>query len=419
MPGVPLQLTSETSVRRAVGVFRASRSEIATAVGSCHHASDRAYPVGHRARRPQRLSISEGRRQRPSSCPDLRDPSPDVRITPGSLFVRSGTAILGTPVPTAGPTRRVETGERSSATSPTPALSAAEPEIGRTAGRPGSARENRLALREDRPFVAALGEVGARAVTDADLLGDDARAVSFAVRGGCLELFAGTSRDLDRYAHDHVVPRSRVLGECLRPGLPRALLHHVAEELLPDLVDPLALVLESVLSLPRLTACAAASSAIPRLQSRGSRRGSLSDHQSSLLLATPRPAPFARAAAPLRSPRGGLHPWLGAAVIAVCAGAALMGGLLYWRRRGAGGSPPTCSRWRRRCSSPRSRSAAAARRRPPRRRRAHYAYGAMALGAARSLVLRSRVGASPSALVLWHDRRRGRARDPRLHDRTS
>ena len=32
----------------------------------------------------------------------------------------------------------------------------------------------------------------------------------------------------------------------------------------------------------------------------------------------------------------GLHPWLGAAVIAVCAGAALTGGLIYWRRRGAG-----------------------------------------------------------------------------------
>jgi len=32
----------------------------------------------------------------------------------------------------------------------------------------------------------------------------------------------------------------------------------------------------------------------------------------------------------------GLHPWLGVAVIAVCAAAAFTGGLLYWRRRGAG-----------------------------------------------------------------------------------
>ena len=32
----------------------------------------------------------------------------------------------------------------------------------------------------------------------------------------------------------------------------------------------------------------------------------------------------------------GLHPWLGAAVIAVCACAAFLGGILYWRGRGAG-----------------------------------------------------------------------------------
>jgi hypothetical protein len=40
----------------------------------------------------------------------------------------------------------------------------------------------------------------------------------------------------------------------------------------------------------------------------------------------------------LRYPRrvAGLHPWLGAAAIAVCAVAAFTGGLLYWRRRGAG-----------------------------------------------------------------------------------
>ena len=38
----------------------------------------------------------------------------------------------------------------------------------------------------------------------------------------------------------------------------------------------------------------------------------------------------------LPSPRGGAHPWLGAAAIAVCAVAAFTGGLLYWRRRGAG-----------------------------------------------------------------------------------
>ena len=31
-----------------------------------------------------------------------------------------------------------------------------------------------------------------------------------------------------------------------------------------------------------------------------------------------------------------LHQWLGAMLIAVCAGAALCGGLVYWRRRGAG-----------------------------------------------------------------------------------
>jgi hypothetical protein len=31
-----------------------------------------------------------------------------------------------------------------------------------------------------------------------------------------------------------------------------------------------------------------------------------------------------------------LHQWLGATLIAVCAGAALWGGLVYWRRRGAG-----------------------------------------------------------------------------------
>jgi hypothetical protein len=31
-----------------------------------------------------------------------------------------------------------------------------------------------------------------------------------------------------------------------------------------------------------------------------------------------------------------LHLWLGAALIAVCALAALWGGLVYWRRRGAG-----------------------------------------------------------------------------------
>ncbi len=32
----------------------------------------------------------------------------------------------------------------------------------------------------------------------------------------------------------------------------------------------------------------------------------------------------------------GLHPWIGVAVIAVCAAAAFVGGILYWRRRGAG-----------------------------------------------------------------------------------
>ncbi|HWO79380.1 hypothetical protein [Gaiella sp.] len=32
----------------------------------------------------------------------------------------------------------------------------------------------------------------------------------------------------------------------------------------------------------------------------------------------------------------GIHPWLGLAVIAVCAGAAFTGGYLYWRGRGAG-----------------------------------------------------------------------------------
>jgi len=40
----------------------------------------------------------------------------------------------------------------------------------------------------------------------------------------------------------------------------------------------------------------------------------------------------------LRYPRrvAGIHPWLGLAVIAVCAGAAFTGGYLYWRGRGAG-----------------------------------------------------------------------------------
>jgi hypothetical protein len=39
-----------------------------------------------------------------------------------------------------------------------------------------------------------------------------------------------------------------------------------------------------------------------------------------------------------RYPRrvAGIHPWLGAAVIAVCACAAFTGGFLYWRGRGAG-----------------------------------------------------------------------------------
>jgi hypothetical protein len=32
----------------------------------------------------------------------------------------------------------------------------------------------------------------------------------------------------------------------------------------------------------------------------------------------------------------GIHPWLGVAVIAVCAGAAFTGGFLYWRGQGAG-----------------------------------------------------------------------------------
>lgn len=32
----------------------------------------------------------------------------------------------------------------------------------------------------------------------------------------------------------------------------------------------------------------------------------------------------------------GLHPWLGVAVIVVCASAAFAGGILYWRGRGAG-----------------------------------------------------------------------------------
>jgi hypothetical protein len=32
----------------------------------------------------------------------------------------------------------------------------------------------------------------------------------------------------------------------------------------------------------------------------------------------------------------GIHPWLGAAVIAVCACAAFVGGVRYWRGRGAG-----------------------------------------------------------------------------------
>ncbi len=40
----------------------------------------------------------------------------------------------------------------------------------------------------------------------------------------------------------------------------------------------------------------------------------------------------------LRYPRrvAGIHPWLGAAVIAVCACGAFVGGVRYWRGRGAG-----------------------------------------------------------------------------------
>ena len=128
----------------------------------------------------------------------------------------------------------------------------------------------------------------------------------------------------------------------------------------------------------------------------------------------------ARAAAPLRSPRGG------APSVARCGGDRGLrrrgphGGLLYWRGRGRRArSPRTCSRWRRPCSSHRSGVGLLL---LADDRRAgdelHYAYGAMALGVA--LAPWFYAPESGPRRLLWfagHDRCRGRARDPGLHDR--
>ena len=171
--------------------------------------------------------------------------------------------------------------------------------------------------------------------------------------------------------------------------------------------DPLALALESVLSLPRLTACACR--LVRHLTPPVSgvrRRGSLSDHQSRCCWQQFY-SPSARAGS-TGSPRRA-HPWLGAAVIAVCAGAALMGASSTGAVAAPGGRHSTC---------PLAQTLLVAqvvvglllladdRRRPA---TSSTTPTARWPGAARSLVLRSRVGASPSALPSGHDRRRGRA----------
>ena len=122
----------------------------------------------------------------------------------------------------------------------------------------------------------------------------------------------------------------------------------------------------------------------------------------------------------LRYPRrvAEIHPWLGAAVIAVCAVAAFTGGYLYWRGRGAGhvathllslgqtllvaqvGVGLLLLADDRRAGE-----------------RLHYAYGADGAGSgARPVVLRARGGAAAPAVVRGHDRRRGRPCDSCVHD---
>ena len=79
----------------------------------------------------------------------------------------------------------------------------------------------------------------------------------------------------------------------------------------------------------------------------------------------------------------GIHPWLGGAAIAVCAGAAFLGGFLYWRGRGAG---PITTHLLSLAQTLLVAQVAVGllllgddRRAPD---QLHYAYGAMALGAA-------------------------------------
>ena len=87
----------------------------------------------------------------------------------------------------------------------------------------------------------------------------------------------------------------------------------------------------------------------------------------------------------LRYPRrvAGLHPWLGGAVIAVCVGAAFTGGYLYWRGRGAG---PVATHLLSLAQTLLVAQVAVGLLLLADERRAadqlHYAYGAMALGAA-------------------------------------
>jgi hypothetical protein len=99
-----------------------------------------------------------------------------------------------------------------------------------------------------------------------------------------------------------------------------------------------------------------------------------------------------------------IHPWVGAAVIAVCACAAFLGGLRYWRGRGAGTITTHLLSLAQTLLV--AQVAIGLLLLADDRRAAddlHYAYGAMALGV---------------ALVPWFyaPERRRRPRDPRLHD---
>ena len=114
----------------------------------------------------------------------------------------------------------------------------------------------------------------------------------------------------------------------------------------------------------------------------------------------------------------GIHPWLGGAAIVVCATAAFVGGFLYWRGRGAG--PITTHL----LSLAQTLLVAqvgvgllllADDRRAP--EQLHYLYGTLALAVALApWFVRAGVGATPPALVRRDHGRRGRARDPRVHD---